>query len=198
MEKCSNCDREIGKLEQAFVFKGNIVCRECDLCLGPAREDNNSELRVFEIRKQSLAYAIRISEPLSTLKRLDTLASRYNIAHRGAGGYGLEFAKHLDGYEKVAIPLKEAYFYKFEIIVGRLIVETGEKEQRRKTQEAKIKVWQKTKEELLQGFNEFKYDLQGLKEKVDYFTKQIDAGIENINQGYDSRIMVRYKNAGDL
>ena len=198
MEKCTNCDREIGKLEQAFVFRGNIVCGDCNLCLEPARRVGNSELAAIEIRRQSLAYAVRIMETLSTLKRLDTLASRYNIAHRGAGGYGLEFAKHLDGYEKVAIPLKKAYFYKFEIIVGRLIVETGEKEQRRKTQEAKIKVWQKTKEEILRGFNEFKYDLQGLKERVDYFTKQIDVGIENINQGYDSRIMVRYKNAGDL
>jgi hypothetical protein len=30
MEKCNNCNRDIGKLEQVFVFKDNIVCGECD------------------------------------------------------------------------------------------------------------------------------------------------------------------------
>jgi len=33
MEKCSNCGRVIGKLEQAFIFCENVVCGECDLRL---------------------------------------------------------------------------------------------------------------------------------------------------------------------
>ncbi len=30
IEICSNCEREIARSEQAYVFKGNIVCAECN------------------------------------------------------------------------------------------------------------------------------------------------------------------------
>ncbi|MHC4641046.1 MAG: LIM domain-containing protein [Planctomycetota bacterium] len=30
VEICSNCEREIGRSEQAYVFDGKIVCAECD------------------------------------------------------------------------------------------------------------------------------------------------------------------------
>ena len=33
IEICSNCGREIGRLEQAYVFEGQIVCSECDNAL---------------------------------------------------------------------------------------------------------------------------------------------------------------------
>ena len=29
-EICENCSRAIGKLEEAFVYKGHIVCKECN------------------------------------------------------------------------------------------------------------------------------------------------------------------------
>jgi len=29
LETCDNCERTIGKLEQAYVFSGNVVCAEC-------------------------------------------------------------------------------------------------------------------------------------------------------------------------
>jgi hypothetical protein len=29
MEKCTNCERDIGNLETPWVFKSNIVCRRC-------------------------------------------------------------------------------------------------------------------------------------------------------------------------
>jgi hypothetical protein len=29
VENCSNCERVIGKLEQAYVFHGNVVCQNC-------------------------------------------------------------------------------------------------------------------------------------------------------------------------
>lgn len=36
-EICKNCGRAIGKLEEPFVYKGDIVCKECTrkLCDGP-------------------------------------------------------------------------------------------------------------------------------------------------------------------
>jgi len=30
IESCQNCERKIGKLERAFIFKGKVVCAECD------------------------------------------------------------------------------------------------------------------------------------------------------------------------
>jgi hypothetical protein len=33
IEICSNCGREIGRSEQAYVFEGKIVCAECDKAL---------------------------------------------------------------------------------------------------------------------------------------------------------------------
>lgn len=33
IEICSNCGREIGRSEQAYVFEGKIVCAECDNAL---------------------------------------------------------------------------------------------------------------------------------------------------------------------
>ena len=37
IEICSNCGREIGRLEQAYVFEGKIVCAECDNALRTSR-----------------------------------------------------------------------------------------------------------------------------------------------------------------
>ncbi len=40
IEICSNCGRVISRLEQAYIFEGNIVCAECDNTLrsGPLPE----------------------------------------------------------------------------------------------------------------------------------------------------------------
>ncbi|HUS71844.1 MAG TPA: hypothetical protein VMY06_02175 [Sedimentisphaerales bacterium] len=40
IEICSNCGRAISRLEQAYIFEGNIVCAECDNTLrsGPLPE----------------------------------------------------------------------------------------------------------------------------------------------------------------
>lgn len=40
IEICSNCGRAISRLEQAYIFEGNIVCVECDNTLrsGPLPE----------------------------------------------------------------------------------------------------------------------------------------------------------------
>jgi len=29
IENCFNCDKKIGRLEQAYVYKGNVVCEKC-------------------------------------------------------------------------------------------------------------------------------------------------------------------------
>ena len=135
----------------------------------------------YFVKEDALVYAIRISEVLPTLKKLDTLASRYNVAHNGAGGCGLESAKDSENYEAVANYLKSAYLDKFIEIADMLIKKASESEKQGKTQNAKINAWKKTKEEILRGFSEFKYDLQGLRENVDSFVRQIDEEIAKLN-----------------
>ena len=48
-EICANCDREIGKLEKAYVYEDNVVCLECynrlkkqESCSSPAIVDSSS------------------------------------------------------------------------------------------------------------------------------------------------------------
>jgi len=39
LETCENCGRTIGKLEQAHIFKGNVVCEKCSQRLGTNQKD---------------------------------------------------------------------------------------------------------------------------------------------------------------
>lgn len=39
MEKCANCDRDIGELEEPHLFNGRVVCQECDERLRRPRGD---------------------------------------------------------------------------------------------------------------------------------------------------------------
>ena len=43
IESCQNCEREIGKLERAFIFKDKIVCAECDKRLRAASGNPNEK-----------------------------------------------------------------------------------------------------------------------------------------------------------
>jgi hypothetical protein len=46
-EVCENCGRAIGKLEQAFIYKGHVVCRQCNkhLCGEPSKTQSHPENR---------------------------------------------------------------------------------------------------------------------------------------------------------
>jgi hypothetical protein len=49
VENCSNCERGIGKLEQAYIYGNHIVCKECYSLLMSSGEDNkniNSDDRI--------------------------------------------------------------------------------------------------------------------------------------------------------
>ncbi len=50
IEICSNCGREIGRSEQAYVFGGKIVCAECDNALR-----SNQTVQPTEIPKPAAA-----------------------------------------------------------------------------------------------------------------------------------------------
>jgi hypothetical protein len=40
LERCFNCDRVIGRLEQAYLYRGNVVCDGCYAKLTPPVETN--------------------------------------------------------------------------------------------------------------------------------------------------------------
>ena len=40
-EVCENCARTIGKLEQAFIYKGHVVCKECSKKLRDEPQETN-------------------------------------------------------------------------------------------------------------------------------------------------------------
>lgn len=48
LEICTNCGRTIGRLQEAYAFKGKIVCGECDKKLRNVRSEHSSENHVDE------------------------------------------------------------------------------------------------------------------------------------------------------
>jgi len=54
-EVCENCTRTIGKLEQAFIYKGHVVCKQCNEKLSDepgqtqshAENQNMTKSRIF-------------------------------------------------------------------------------------------------------------------------------------------------------
>jgi hypothetical protein len=43
LEICQNCERTIGKLEQAYVYNNKIVCKECNARLRIETDGNNEK-----------------------------------------------------------------------------------------------------------------------------------------------------------
>lgn len=72
-EVCSNCSKEIGKLEQAYVFKNMIVCAECDKVLRRAVNDNLSKVPE-SIKKSDYNF------PHKDSKKVDNLPKRNDWA----------------------------------------------------------------------------------------------------------------------
>lgn len=68
-EICENCGRAIGKLEQAFVHKGHVVCKECNrkLC------DEPKETQPSQAKSQQ-AHSAPNSHPLKPLHKQNWLA----------------------------------------------------------------------------------------------------------------------------
>ncbi len=56
-EICANCEHVIGKLEQAYIYKGNIVCKLCYNRLD-LKEENNVSWRRADNFHQKPAYTI--------------------------------------------------------------------------------------------------------------------------------------------
>ena len=63
IEICQNCDRPIGKLEEAHVYKGMIVCPECDRILRkkPSAHKSGSVAEEEPATPNQIEYAKRLN-----------------------------------------------------------------------------------------------------------------------------------------
>lgn len=74
IEICSNCEWEIARSEQAYVFEGKIVCTECDNTLRSSPVDEPAEILESPtapepiITVQSQSEAPSLSEPVEKKK----------------------------------------------------------------------------------------------------------------------------------
>ena len=75
IEICSNCGREIGRTEQAYIFEGKIVCVECDK----------------ELRTNQIVQPTGIPEPAEIAK--PTQISVPPVAHEPITTAELQFEK---------------------------------------------------------------------------------------------------------
>jgi hypothetical protein len=76
MERCANCERKIGKLETPFVYKGNVVCKQCHRLLNDdGQRGQNDNIIVNRNLKESM--------PRRKLKRGEILCPNPNCAYAG-------------------------------------------------------------------------------------------------------------------
>jgi len=134
------------------------------------------ELLAYE-QDEDLAYALQISEVLPTIKKLDSLASRYNTAHRGAGGRGLLSAQNSNHYEEIKKDLQDQYLERFIELCDQHVQKAGASASQRKTSRGKIGAWLRVKEQITSGATEFQYPLPGIEMAVEGFENKINEEI---------------------
>jgi len=63
IEKCANCERVIGKLEQAYLYKDKVVCLECNNSL------NYIAVRKEALRTPTVVYEDSVSKKVVTIEK---------------------------------------------------------------------------------------------------------------------------------
>ena len=74
--------------------------------------------------ERALLYALRVSRCVPNLRRLPTLASRVGVAHRGAGGFGLDGARASPHWQVVRDFLASLYIARFDTLAEELVRQT--------------------------------------------------------------------------
>jgi len=75
--------------------------------------------------ERALLYALRVSTCLPKLRKLETLASRWGVAHGRPDRTGLLAGVSSPNYERVRNALVQMYLYRFDELAGELVAETG-------------------------------------------------------------------------
>jgi hypothetical protein len=124
--------------------------------------------------ERHLLYALRVSKCVPSLRNLDTLASRWGVAHCGAGGMGLNAAKHSPAWSSVVDFLSSLYRDKFCELAKQTVATTIENGAKRKGDTAKRKVLDKGIATLIAARNAFSSDLPSLQQEVQAYIDQIE------------------------
>ena len=131
-----------------------------------------------------LLYALRISVCLPTLKKLNTLASRYNTACLGAGNMGLLTSKRSQHYQKVYEFLADRFLRKFTELADEYIQNAQCDESKCTSKKAKLNCWYVAKEIIQKSREAFEHKLPGLDGVIEAFETEIQNEIERINSSY--------------
>jgi hypothetical protein len=124
--------------------------------------------------ERHLLYALRVSKCVPSLRNLDTLVSRWGVAHRGAGGMGLDAAKSSPDWSTIVDFLRSLYHDKFRELAQQTVTMAIEKGAKRKGNAAKEKVLDKGIATLVAARNVFSSDVPGLHEEVQTYIDRIE------------------------
>jgi hypothetical protein len=124
--------------------------------------------------ERHLLYALRVSKCVPDLRKLDTLASRWGVAHRGAGGMGLDAAKSSPDWSTIVDFLSKLYQDKFRELAQETVTKAIENGAKRKGDTAKRKVLDKGIATLIAARNAFSSDLPSLQQEVQAYIDQIE------------------------
>ena len=86
------------------------------------------EVTALDSLEFHLLYALRVFKCVPDLRKLDTLASRWGVAHRGAGGMGLDAAKSSPDWSTIVDFLTKLYQDKFRELAQQTVTKTIENE----------------------------------------------------------------------
>jgi hypothetical protein len=125
---------------------------------------------------RGLLYALRISVCLPRIRKLDTLASRYNTAENR----GLLRSRESPYYQKVYDFLTDKYLCRFVELADEVYQEAQKTAGQRVTKEAKVKVLYDTQEKIFNSMQLFEHVFVSLEGATDSFLKQISEDIANI------------------
>ncbi|PYJ70006.1 MAG: hypothetical protein E6J54_28360 [Deltaproteobacteria bacterium] len=121
-----------------------------------------------------LLYALRVSRCVPGLRNLDTLASRWGVARRGAGGMGLDAATTSPDWSAIVDFLIKLYLEKFREMAQRTVTMAIEKAAKRKSEAAKQKVLEKGVATLIAARNAFRCDLPSLDQETQGYIQRIE------------------------
>ena len=138
----------------AYIVEHFAELSEQDI--GQAEQAEQQECPVFSA-EQGLLYALRVSKCVPTLKKVKTLASRWDVANTGGKNYSGGLAlRHLspDG-PMVWDLLCGLYLQQFDALCSEGVAKALDRASRRKSVEARLKVLDKAIDEIADSETEF-------------------------------------------
>lgn len=124
--------------------------------------------------ERALLYALRVSRCVPTLKKLPTLASRVGIAHRGAGGFGLDAARASPHWQVVREFLSSLYLARFNTLAGELLRQTESAVRVRRGLKPTVRIERAT-QELNEAVESIATDIPAIRKHADRWIRSLSS-----------------------